>query len=100
MRPFHTFLLALAFVVASAAAVKAFTEAEAMEVFEDADIFVEEVAAEDEDKKYDNEDDFLGVDGVHLLERKGDVVRFKKASYDELQIMCHKGKDDAVGCNG
>jgi hypothetical protein len=94
MRPFHTFLLALAFVVASAAAVKAFTEAEAMEVF------VEEVAAEDEDEKYDNEDDFLGVDGVHLLERKGDVVRFKEASYDELQIMCHKGKDDAVGCNG
>ena len=70
---------------------------DAMEVFNEAptlteDNYAEEIPAEEEIVGEDDDDDFLSVDGVHLLDTKGQTVRFKESVYEDLQIMCYKGK--------
>ena len=70
---------------------------DAMEVFNEAptlteDNYAEEIPAEEEIVGEDYDDDFLSVDGVHLLDTKGQTVRFKESVYEDLNIMCYKGK--------
>ena len=70
-----------------------FEGTDAMEVFNEAPTsgYPEEIPAEEEIIGEDD-DDFLSVDGVHLLDTKGQTVRFRESLYEELNIMCYKGK--------
>ena len=71
----------------------------AMEVFNEApsltdENYAEEIPAEEDIAgEEDEDDDFLSVDGVHLLDTKGQTVRFKESVYEDLNIMCYKGMD-------
>ena len=67
---------------------------DAMEVFNEAPTsgYADEVPAEEEIVVEEDDDDFLSVDGVHLLDTKGQTVRFRESLYEELNIMCYKGK--------
>ena len=72
--------------------------ADAMEVFNEAptlteENYAEEIPAEEEIVGEEEDDDFLSVDGVHLLDTKGQTIRFKESVYEDLNIMCYKGKD-------
>ena len=71
--------------------------ADAMEVFNEAptlteENYAEEIPAEEEIVGEEENDDFLSVDGVHLLDTKGQTIRFKESVYEDLNIMCYKGK--------
>ena len=72
--------------------------ADAMEVFNEAptlteENYAEEIPAEEEIVGEEEDDDFLSVDGVHLLDTKGQTIRFKESVYEDLNIMCYKGKN-------
>ena len=75
-----------------------FEGVDAMEVFNEAptlteEDFAEEIPAEEEIVGEEDDDDFLSVDGVHLLDTKGQTIRFKESVYEDLNIMCYKGKN-------
>ena len=75
--------------------------ADAMEVFNESptlteEDFSEEIPAEEEIVVEEEDDDFLSVDGVHLLDTKGQTIRFKESVYEDLNIMCYKGKDSVL----
>ncbi len=95
MKWWALFAAASVLLAAGVSAANAFDEADAMEVFEDApvgisDTEVEEIVADDDDGGDDEA--FLGaMDGVHLLEKKDESVRFPEAQYEELKVLCYKG---------